>query len=638
VDPAADTWPKLLAENYRRHGDRKKAMRHKRYGIWQAYTWADYYTEVKYLALGLLSLGFAPGEKLLIVGDAAPPWYCAELAAQANRGVAVGAYPDATPAELRYIAQTAEVRFAVVQDQEQVDKLLEIAGDLPLLEKIVFWNYKGLAQYRDPVLLGYREVLELGRSRAEQHPALFEQNVEAGRADDICAVVFTAGRTGSAPKPAVHTYRTIRAGSEGYLQLDPWTEWDDVVPDLPPAGITGHWTGVGCHLLARCVLDFAESPETQLRDAAEIGPSVVIHEARVWEGLAADVQARVLGVSGIKKLLFRWFLPAGQRRARGRLAGEVSSVGAMPLQALAHALLFRPIKKKLGLARARICYSTGGLLSPEALTFYHALGLPLKSVYGTTEGGVLAGAPSADTRLDTVGPPLPGREVRITDEGELTCRQAGTFLGYYNDPERTAAVLRDGWFHTGDLARAEQDGHLRVLGALESVVPVAGGGELAPAAVECRLRSSPYIRDAWVLVAPEAAHVAAVIVVNFRTASRWAGRQRLAFNTLAELSQLPEVYELVRQEIHRINEAMPSELRVRKFAVLHREFEPDEGETTRTRSLRRKILQERFQELTEAMYAGASEVSLVAAGGRSDSGSEAKRVVLTVANTGAVSP
>ena len=254
-----DTWPKILRYNYEKYGDKHKAMRHKHYGIWRPYTWKDYYLSVKYLALGLLSLGFEPGDKTLIVGDNAPQWYYAELAAQANHGVSVGLYADSTPEEIGYIAKNSEARFAVVEDQEQVDKLLLIKDDLPLLKEIIYWNYKGLAHYNDPVLIGYEKVLLLGKRYEEEHPGVFEQNVETGKADDVCAIVYTSGTTGDSPKGAVHTYRTLKTGADYHLYLDPWDENDNVVPYLPPVWIMEQWLGIGLPSAIRQHLEFRRS-------------------------------------------------------------------------------------------------------------------------------------------------------------------------------------------------------------------------------------------------------------------------------------------------------------------------------------------------------------------------------------------
>ncbi len=284
--------------------------------------------------------------------------------------------------------------------------------------------------------------------------------METGKADDICAMVYTSGTSGTAPKGAVHTYRTMRAGADHYLHLDPWYENDNVVPYLPPAWMTEQWVGIGCHLLSACILNFAEAPETQQRDTRETGPSIVFYDARLWESLAAMVQARILGADAIQKLAFRLLMPIGYKMADLRFQKKKPDLFQKILHGLADLVLFRPLRNSLGLSNARICYSTGAVLSPEAFRFYHALNLPLKSLYGTTEGGALTGARDEDICTETVGPVPKGTEVKITDNGELIYRQPGIFVGYYKDPEKTAEVLKDGWFYSGDSGFIREDGHI----------------------------------------------------------------------------------------------------------------------------------------------------------------------------------
>ncbi len=386
-----DTWPKALKTNYEKYGVSRKAMRYKHYGIWAAYTWKDYYLDVKYLTLGLASLGFGEGDRLLIAGDNAPQWYVAEIAAQAGHGASLGVDPDATPDELVDVARAGGVRFAVVQDQEQVDKLFDVRDRLPLLEKIVCWRRKGLAHYRDEMLRGYEEVLELGKSFEAERPGLFEKNVETGSADDVCALVCTSGTTGR-PKLAIHTARTLRTGADELLRLHPWNDRDNVVPLLPPAWIADQWLAVGCHLLSGCTLNFAEGPETALRDAGEIGPTIVWHGARLWESQVAGLQVRIGGVDAATRLVFRLLMPVGYRVADLRLEGKKPRRVLKLLAALADVVLFRRIRATLGLQAARVCYNTDAPLHPDAMRLYHALGLPLENLNFTAEGGLPASA------------------------------------------------------------------------------------------------------------------------------------------------------------------------------------------------------------------------------------------------------
>jgi len=605
-----DTWPKILRYNYEKYGGNHKAMRHKYYGIWQPYTWKDYYLNVKRLALGLLSIGFEPGDKVLVIGDNAPQWYYAELAAQANHGVSVGMYSDLTPQEIQYIAENCEARFAVVEDQEQVDKFLQIKDELPLLKRVIYWKYKGLAHYNDPLLVGYREILRLGEKYEGEHAGLFEQNVDTGKGDDVCAIVYTSGATGVAPKGAVHTYRTMRAGADHHLQLDPWYENDNVVPYLPPAWMTEQWFGIGCHLLSGNILNFVEAPETQQRDRKEIRPNIVSESALLWQNQAAGVQARIHGAGAVKRFAYRMLMPIGHKMAELRYRKQKPTLRLKMLFLFSDLSLFRPLRNSLGLSNARICYTTGAVLSPDAFRFYHALNLPLKSLYGTTEGGALTGARNDDIRLETVGPAHKGTEVKITDDGELIYRGPGIFLGYYKDPAKTAEVLKDGWFYSGDSGFIREDEHIVFVDSVKDLIKLRNGDTLAPQYVESQLRFSPYIKDAWVVAGKEGAYASGIIVINYNNVGWWAGQKRVAYSTFAELSQKSEVHELVEQYIDRINSTLPPGSKVRKYVNLHKEFDPDEGELTRTRKLRRTFLEERYRELIDAIYSDRSEAPI----------------------------
>ncbi len=631
-----DTWPKILKYNYNQYGDHHRAMRHKHNGIWQPYTWKDYYLNVKNLALGLLSLGFEPGDKVVIIGDNAPQWYYAELATQANHGVSVGVYSDLTPSEIKYIVENSEARFAVVEDQEQVDKVMQIKNELPLLKKMIYWNYKGLAHYDDPLLMGYEEVLQQGRKYEEQHPGLFEQNVATGKADDVCALIYTSGTEGVAPRGAVHSYRTMRASVDYHLRLDPWYESDNVVPYLPPAWATEQWFGIGCHLLSASILNFAEAPETQQRDTKEIRPTIVCYGARQWGSQAATVQGRIHAADPMKRFAFRLLMPIGYKMAELKYRKEEPNFLLKALYTFADACLFRPLRKSLGLYNTRICYTTGAILSPDAFRFYHALNLPLKSLYGTTEGGTLTGARNDDIRLETVGPVHEGAEARITDSGELIYRQPGVFIGYYKDPDKTAEVLQDGWFYSGDSGFIKENGHIVFVDRVKDIIGLANGDKLAPQSIESRLRFSPYIKDAWVVSGKGRAYASVIIIINYNNVGRWAGQRRVAYSTFAELSQKPEVYELVGQEIDRVNRTLPPGSRVRKYVNLHKEFDPDEGELTRTRKLRKTFLEKRYFELIDAIYTDKAEVSIEGRVRYRDGRMETTKTTLNIKSVGGI--
>jgi long-chain acyl-CoA synthetase len=410
----------------------------------------------------------------------------------------------------------------------------------------------------------------------------------------------------------------MMAGAEYYLHLDPWQEKDNIVPYLPPAWMTEQQFGIGCHLLSASILNFAEGPETQQEDMREIGPSIILYEARLWEKQAGRVQGRIRQAGALKRLAFRLLMPIGYKMADLKSRKQKPSLLLKLLYAFAHIALFRPIRHSLGLSNARICYTTGTMLGPEAFRFYHALNLPLKSLYGSTEGGVLTGAKNDDIRWETVGPIRRGAEVRITDNGEIIYRQPGVFIGYYNDPNKTAEVLKDGWFYSGDSGFINEDGHVVFLDRVKDLVELVSGDKLAPQLIESRLRFSPYIKDAWVLAGPDRAYASAIIIIDYESVGRWAGERRVAYTTFTELSQKPEVYQLVKQDIDRINKALPPGIRVKKYVNLHKEFDPDQAELTRNRRLKRVFLEERYRELIKAIYSNKTEVPVEARAGYRD--------------------
>ena len=607
--PQGATWPQVLQYRYRTYGDRHLAMRAKHYGIWRPITWEDYYLQVKYLALGLNSLGFRRDDKLLIIGDNAPQWNYAVLAAQANQGVSIGMYPDLTAAEIAAVARKTEARFAIVEDQEQVDKFLRLKGELPHLEKVIYWRYKGLTGYSEPLLAGLRQVLESGREYEQRHPDTFEEHVASGKAEDTCAIIYTSGTTGD-PKGAVHRYASTFAGAQYLLDLDPLREDDDIACFLPPVWMLEYVIGIGCHLLSGSVLNFAEEVETQRQDLREIGPDLVYYSARQWESQAGAVQARIQGADALKRLTYRWFMKAGNRLADRRLQGERPGLLLRAAGAVGNVCLFRPIRDNLGLPATRICYTSGEVLSPDAFRFYHALGIPLKTIYGTTEGGILSGDPADDIQPGTAGKVAPSVQVGIREDGEIVYRQDAMFSGYYGEPERTAEVLRGGWFSSGDAGTLSEDGRILFTDRKSDLIHLSDGETLAPQFIESRLKYSPFIKDAWVVAEPDGPGVAAVIVIDYANVGKWAGKNRIAYTTFNDLSQKPAVYELIERTIAGINADVTPGCRVRRFVNLHKEFDADEGELTRDRKLRRDFLKQRYEDLVKAVFSGTGTVDL----------------------------
>jgi long-chain acyl-CoA synthetase len=606
----ADTWPKILEYNYRKYSDKNLAMRFKHYGIWQRRTWKEYYLEVKYLALGLLSLGFNTGDKVAIIGDNLPQWYCAELAAQANLGISVGMFSDLSPKEIKYIVSHSGARYAIVEDQEQVDKLLEVKEELPALQKIIYWNYKGLSHYHQPILVAYDRILESGEKYAEEHPYIFEENIEKGKAEDICSIIYTSGATEANPKGTVHSFQTVRASAESLLEVDPWREKDNVFSYLPPAWMTEQVFGIGCHLLSAATLNFAEGPETQQQDMREIGPDILFANSLIWGVQAAKTRARILGAKDLKKFALNTFLPFGYKMAAMRLENRQPGIFTRIYNILANFLLFRPLRDSLGLSNIRLCYSTGTVLNPEVIRLFHAFNVPLKSIYQSAETGVLSCSPNDNIRLDTQGVLLNKVDTMITKDGELACRYPGVFLGYYNEPDKTSSVLKDGWVFTGDCISLSDDKQVVFIDRVDNLIKLSTGDKLAPQQIESQLKASPYIRDAWILTDKQQTYAAAVIVINYDNVGKWADRSKITYTTFADLSQKPEIYQLIKQEIVNINETLPEGVRIKKFINLNREFDPDENEITRNRKLKRPFLQNNYGDLVSAMDRGDAQVKI----------------------------
>lgn len=623
------TWPEILKYNYENIPNRK-AMRKKRFGIWEPFTWKDYYLNVKYLALGLLSLGFESGDKVLIIGDNSPEWYYAELACQADQGVSVGLDADISASELTYFAQNSHARFAIVQDQEQVDKLLSILDLLPELKKIIYWNYKGLTHYNHSILMGYKEVKKLGEQYEAKYPELFENNLKNLKDEDICSIIYTAGTTESTPKGALHTFKSLRINAINQLNIDPWSEKDNLLPYFPPIRMIDKLFLISCHLLSACTLNFAEGPETIEKDIKEICPNIVYHSSRIWEHRASAIQAKILEGDALKRFFFLKLMPIGFKMTEKKYKKQKPDIFLKILYNLSSLIIFNPIKKSLGLINARICYSTDSMLSPEVFKFYHALSLPLKSIYVTTEGGILAGDKKEELNYDSVGYVYPGIEVKISKNGEILFNHEGIFKGYYMDPKRTSNAIKEGWLYSGDMGFLKDDGKLIIMDRLSDVVQLKNGETLLPQSIECRLRFSPYIKDAWVMAGPEGEYVSAIIVIDYNNVSRWAGKKRIGFTTFADLSQKEEIYELVQKEVEKVNQYLPEGTRIRKYLILHKEFNPDDGELTRVRTMRRLFLMEKNQYLIKAIYSDKNEIPIEVPIKQKERGTDTIRISLKI--------
>jgi long-chain acyl-CoA synthetase len=605
-----ETIPQIIKSNRDKWGH-QTAMCMKMFGIWHQYSWQDYYDNVKYLSLGMIALGLNRSDVVAIIGDNEPQWFWAEFAAQAAGALATGIYVDSIPSEVKYTAEHSGAKFAIVNDQEQADKFLEIQKDLPLIQKIIFWDPKGLRNYDDRILMSFSQLMELGKEYEKTHPGLFEKNVEAGKGDDPAFIYYTSGTTGL-PKGAVLTHRALITTAKGFVSRYPMNEKDNLISNFPAAWVGDSYFATIPHLLTGARLNFPEEPETIAEDTREIGPNFVIYGPRQWEGLVSEIQVKMLDAGWLKKLAYKIFMPVGHKIADIKFAGQTPNFFWKALHFIAYWALFRPLKDRLGLSRVRFAVTGSSVLSLDTFRLIHAIGVELRQAYASTEAGLISSHAKGEIKFESLGRPALGTTVRITKDGELLVTSDCMFTGYLKNPEKTRSTLIDGWCHTGDAVNLNDQGHIIFMDRLEHMGILKSGAKYAPQYIEGRLRFSPYIKDAMVIGGKDKDYVSAILNIDFAMVGKWAERNRITYTTFVDLSQKTQVADLVRKDLERVNGYLPEPSRVQKFVLLHKEFDPDEAELTRTRKLRREFMEQRYKELIEALYGGKDKVDVQA--------------------------
>jgi len=596
-----NTLPKLLRKNAEAYGDRRIAMRVKDRGIWQRFTWKDYYENVKYFSLGLVSLGLQRGSKISILGENKPEIFWAELAVQAAGGTAVDIYTDCSPPEVKFFVTDSDSIFVVAHDQEQVDKLLQIKGDLPLVKKVIYWDPKGLWNYKDPILISFPEVIHLGQSYERDHPSFFEDNLEKGQGEEIAVICYTSGTTGL-PKGAMISQKGIVAIARAWCDVDHWCDQDRYVSFLHPAWITEQAVGIAGQLVSGMEVNFPEEPETVQENIREIGPTILFFAPRLWENINRMIQAKVTDTSTLRRWIYHLFLPVGYKIAQYRSTKKRPDLFGRLIHRMAHWILFRPLRDRVGLSRIRCAYTAGSAVSPEILNYFQAIGVNIKQLYGGSEQGLVTIHLDGEIKYETCGPPMPGVEVRLSAEGEILVKGDNLFSGYYKNSDATREKIHDGWYSTGDFGYIDDDRHLVVIDRMEDLKDLKGGRKFSPQFAEIRLRFCPYIKDALVVGGEDKDFVTAIINIDLENVGRWAEANRIPYTTFTDLSQKPEVIELVKKDIQRINKFLPEWSRIKMFVNLHKEFDADEAELTRTRKLRRTFIENRYSDLIAALY------------------------------------
>jgi long-chain acyl-CoA synthetase len=598
-----DTLPKLLLANASRYGPRQVAMREKEYGIWQTYRWSQYREHVREFALGLAHLGFRRGDKLAIIGDNRPQLYWALAAAQALGGVPVPIYQDAIAAEMQYVLDHSDTKVVVAEDQEQVDKMLELRDLLPKLERVIYDDPKGMRHYAYPFLLSYAAVEERGRAFGQSHVDYFAAEVAKGGADDIAIINYTSGTTGR-PKGVMLTYRNLLSTADSYLQVDPLTARDEILAHLPMAWIGDTFFSVVLSFLSGTPVSCPEDTATVRQDFREIGPTVTFAPPRIWENLLTQAQVKIGDAGGLQRRLCQWLLRQGMRAAALRLEGQSPPVSLRLLTWLGEWVVYAPLRDQLGLRRMRVATTGGAAIGPEVIQFFRGIGVNLKQLYGMTECSAPATVQRDDVvKVDSAGHPLPGVDIKISDSGEVLLRGPGLFVGYYKEPEATALALRDGWLATGDAGFIDQDGQLVIIDRARDVSHLLDGSVFAPQYIENRLKFSPYIKEA-VAVGHARPYVVAMLNIDLDIVGTWAERHGIPYSGYADLAQKPEVYDILQQAIAQVNAGLNPPLRIKKFVLLHKELDPDDAEITRTRKLRRGFVYDKYRDIIDALYAG----------------------------------
>jgi long-chain acyl-CoA synthetase len=603
VAQLADTLPRLLAERARA-APGGVALREKEFGVWQRVGWAGYLGQVRAACLGLVALGMKPGDKVAILSENCREWVYAELAAMCAGAVGVGVYPTSPANEVGYVIAHAEARFVVCEDQEQVDKVLEVSAELPRLERIIACDTRGLRRYTDPRILSFEALQRLGEERHAAEPGLFEALVAATEPDAVAFLIYTSGTTGF-PKGAMITHRNVLAQARAAAEATGIRAGDEVVSYLPLCHVAEQILSVFLPLWLGMTVNFAESVRTIQDDLREIAPTVFLGVPRIWEKLQSSILVKLQEAPRWRRRLFERALAHGRRCAEEELGGRPLGPGARALRWAHRVLILRALQNYVGLRRARLSFTAAAAVSPEVLWFFHALGIPVREGYGMTECTGFAFVQRAGgVRPGTVGVAIPGLEYRLAPDGELLMRGPGVFAGYFKNREATAETIQDGWLHSGDVAVLDPDGQLRIVDRKKAIFVTAGGKNVSPSMVENALKVSPYVKEA-VVVGDGEKFLAALIQLDFENVGEWATQRRIPYTTFKSLAQAPEVRELVAAEVDRANDGLAPVEQVRAFRLLEKELDHDDNEVTATMKVRRATIEKRFGPLIREIYGEA---------------------------------
>lgn len=603
---AADTFPKLLARNAAVRGART-AMREKDFGIWQSWTWAEVADEVRALACGLKALGVGPGDKVMVCGDNRPRLYWSLTAVQAAGGIPVPVYQDSVADEMQYIYEHAEARFTIVENQEQVDKVLEIKDKIPSLEHVIYDDTRGLKDYDQPFLHDFEAIQATGRQYDADHPSFYDEGVAAKNGQDICIMLYTSGTTGR-PKGVMLSFDNMIITSANCSELEGLTDQDDILAYLPMAWIGDNIFSYAQSYVTGYCVNCPENSDTVLEDLREIGPSYFFAPPRIFENILTTAMIRIEDSAAIKQKMFHYFMNVAKRVGLDVLDGKPVALSDRLLYGLGNLLVYAPLKNVLGLSKIRLAYTGGVAIGPDLFIFYRSLGINLKQIYASTEAAVFITIQrNGEVHPETSGKAALGVELKIADDGEVLFRSPGVFVAYFKDDKATESTkTADGWVHTGDAGFLDDDNDLRIIDRSKDVGKLNNGALFAPNFLENKLKFFPHVREA-VTFGDGRDNVCAFINVDLESVGNWAERRGLAYSGYTDLAGQEPVYDLIQECVEAVNRDLAEDdklkaSQIKRFLILHKELDADDGELTRTRKVRRNIVIERYGELIEALY------------------------------------
>ena len=594
------TIPQMFVKRATKHPD-KVALRHKYLGIWRDITWQEYLNNTRYTCLGLAALGLNKGDRVAVIGENRPEWLFADMATMCAGGVTVGIYTTSSAEQCEYVVGHSMSKIFIAEDEEQVDKALFFRANTPELKKIVVIDTKGLRHFSDPMVMTFDDLLAMGKKLDQEKPQIFQELLNQTDPNDMALIIYTSGTTGP-PKGAMLSHTNVIWTTWSIGQAIDIRDSDELLSFLPLSHIAERMFSVFLPLRFGYTVSFTESPDTVMANFREISPTVVFAVPRIWEKYYSGVRIRIANATWFKRIMYGLATKISSEYASRKFSGQKISSGVKFLRALANFAVLYKLRERLGFERVRVAVSGAAPISPDVIKYFHGIGIPLREVYGQTEGtGPTCIHQGDNIELGNVGPPLPGVEVKIAEDGEILVRGQNVFLGYYRNPEATAQTLEDGWLHSGDVGVLDSRGYLKITDRKKDLIITAGGKNIAPQNIENQLKFSPYINDA-IVIGDRLKFLSALIVIDEENVVQYAQDNKISFTTYESLTKAPEIIDLINTEVQQVNKTLSHVETIKKFTIVPKKLYEEDGEVTPTMKVKRRYVNEKFADLIKAMY------------------------------------